>query len=310
LADERQSSEAIFVHGREFLKSISLGLKKFDVYENNTETADLHNLNKYDEMASTYLYDSHTEYSLKHDPSNYRSLDNENHLLSFGSIREYEDNHIVQCGFDKPTADGTILVGSSHGSWARDQSVEQDVARTLGNLLLHPVHLATRIDKGLTLLRKVIRTEMHQGIGNEVCSKLHTESLHPLELFSTMRITSIGESPFQHIYSKVDPTERRDGRDEIPSNLTDTLSNSRGKRRSLLGNLQPDYPVKHCVGSSTAGDTSSSYNLGYTQGCLEFNAEIPGSLNVNYDPSTGDSAMSAWFRCYTIVISFGFRFCT
>jgi hypothetical protein len=193
LADERQSSEAVFVHGKEFLSSISVGLQKFVVYENNTERADLHNLNSYEEMASTFLYDSHTSYSLKHDLSVYRNLDNENHLLSFGSIREYEDNHIVQCGYDNPTAYGTILVGSSHGSWARNQAVEQDVARTLGNLLLHPVHLATRIDKGLTLLRKVIRTEEHQGNGTEVCSKLHTEPIHPLELFSTMRITSIGE---------------------------------------------------------------------------------------------------------------------
>jgi hypothetical protein len=291
LADERLSSEAVFIHGKEFLGSISLGLKKFDVYENKTETADLHHLNKYEEMSSTYLYDSHTEYSLKHDPSNYRNLDNENHMLSFGTIREYEDNHIVQCGYDKSTADGTILVGSSHGSWARDQAVEQDVARTLGNLMLHPVHLATRIDKGLTLLRKVTRTEMHYGIGSEVCSKLYTESIHPLELFSTMRITTIGESPFQHVYSKVDPTQRRYSPGEIAANLTDTSSSSLESRRFLL---QPDF-LPHCVGT---GDSSSSYSLGYTQGCLEFNYALPGSFNSNYDPSTGDSAMSAWFICW------------
>jgi hypothetical protein len=280
----------VFFHGKEFLRSISLGLKKFDVYENNTETADVHNLNRYEDMASTYLYDSHTEYSLKHDPSSYRNLDNENHLLSFGSIREYEDNHIVQCGYDKPTADGTILVGSSHGSWAKDQAVEQDVARTLGNLLLHPVHLATRIDKGLTLLRKVIRIEEHQGIDNEVCSKLHTESLHPLELFSTMRITSIGESPFQHVYSNEDPMQGRDGTENTPSNLTDTLSNSWESRRFLSGILDPDGKVQHCVGSDD--DTSASYNMGWTMGCLEFNANVPGSFSSNYHAYTGDSTMS------------------
>jgi hypothetical protein len=280
----------VFFHGKEFLRSISLGLKKFDVYENNTETADVHNLNRYEDMASTYLYDSHTEYSLKHDPSSYRNLDNENHLLSFGSIREYEDNHIVQCGYDKPTVDGTILVGSSHGSWAKDQAVEQDVARTLGNLLLHPVHLATRIDKGLTLLRKVIRIEEHQGIDNEVCSKLHTESLHPLELFSTMRITSIGESPFQHVYSNEDPMQGRDGTENTPSNLTDTLSNSWESRRFLSGILDPDGKVQHCVGSDD--DTSASYNMGWTMGCLEFNANVFGSFSSNYHAYTGDSTMS------------------
>jgi hypothetical protein len=283
------SSEAIFFHGKEFLRSISLGLQKFDVYENNTETADLHNLNRYEDMASSYLYDSHTEYSLKRDPSSYRNLDNEDHLISFGTIREYEDNHIVQCGYDKPTADGTILVGSFHGSWARDQAVEQDVARTLSNLVLHPVHLATRIDNGLTLLRKVVRVEQHQRIGNEACTKLHTENIHPLELFSTMRVTSIGESPFQHVYSKVDPIQISDVAGKIIPDLTDTESNS-WKRRRFLQQLKPDYPVQTCQGY---GDASSSYIMGYTQGCLEFNAELPGSFNANYNPYTGDSAMSA-----------------
>jgi hypothetical protein len=294
LTDERLSSEAVFFHGKEFLLSIQIGLEKFDVYENNTATADLHNLNRYEDMVSTYLYDSHTSYSLKNDLSSYRNLDDKNHLLSFGSIREYEDNYIVQCGFDKPIIEGTILVGSSHGSWARDQAVEQDVARTLGNLLLHPTHLATRIDKGLTLLRKVIRTEQHQGIGDEVCSKLHTESIHPLELFSTMRIKSIGESPFQHVYSKEDPTQRTDSSERISSNFGDISSNSRQGGRLLSPILRPESPVQACKGSSNdnGDDLSSSYNILPTKCSLGFNAQVPGSFNFNYDTIKGECAFS------------------
>lgn len=293
MTGERLSSEAVFLHGKEFLLSIRVGLKKFDVYENNTATANLYNLNRYEDMVSTYLYDSHTSYSLKHDLSSYRNLDDKNHLLSFGAIREYEDNYIVQCGFDKATTEGTILVGSSHGSWARDQAVEQDVARTLGNLLLHPTHLATRIDKGLTLLRKVIRTEQHQGIGDEICSKLYTEPIHPLELFSTMRIKSIGESPFQHVYSMEDPTQRTDSSERIFPNFANVSSYSRRGGRPLSSILQPDSPVQACKGSSNdnGDDLSSSYNILPTKGCLGFNAQIPGSFNANYDTIKGECAM-------------------
>ena len=252
-----------------FLDSIGKGLSKFDVYENNTATTDLYNLNSYEEMASTYLYDSHTSYSLKYDLSAYHNLDDKSHMMSFGSIRDFGDHHVVQCGFEKNTAAGAILVGSSRGSWAKYNGVELDVARTLSNLQLPPSHLATRIDRGLTLLRKVVRTEEHPGSGNEVCSKLHTVAIHPLELFSKMRTKIIGESPFQHVYSENDPLQEMNQARRTPDiDFTST---------SLL---LPDLPALTC--RNGYNQEVNSYMYLFSKACIEYNAEVPGSFNFNY----------------------------
>ena len=258
-----------------FLNSIGKGLSNFDVYENNTATTDLYNLNSYEEMASTYLYDSHTSYSLKYDLSAYHNLDDKSHMMSFGSIREFDDHHVVQCGFEKNTAAGAILVGSSRGLWAKYNGVEQDVARTLSNLQLPPTHLAARIDRGLTLLRKVVRTEEHPGSGNEVCSKLHTVAIHPLELFSKMRTKTIGESPFQHVYSEDDPLqEMNQARKRTPDIDFTSMS---PLQRELL---EPDLPALTCRNGYDQKVNSYMYYL--SKACIEYNAEVPGSFNFNY----------------------------
>lgn len=153
--------------------------------------------------------------------------------------------------------------------------VEQDVARILSNLQLPPTHLATRIDRGLTLLRKVVRTEEHPGSGNEICSKLHTVAIHPLELFSKMRTKTIGESPFQHVYSEDDPLqEMNQARKRTPDiNFTSTSP----LQRDLL---EPDKPALTCKDGN--GQNVSSYTYYLSKACIEYNAEIPGSFNFNY----------------------------
>jgi hypothetical protein len=71
---ERNSKEAVFTHGKELLEAISMGLSDFEVFENRTRTAEMVNLNDYEEMSKTFLYDSHTSYSLLSDPSMYLNL--------------------------------------------------------------------------------------------------------------------------------------------------------------------------------------------------------------------------------------------
>lgn len=208
------SEEAVFTHGKEFLVALNRGLQQFDVYENNTDSRstskDFQAILDSDEKATTYWFNSHTSYSLKYDHSSYQNLDDDKHLMSFGSIEQYENDHIVHCDHENPTQVGAILIGSSHGSWAKVNEVEQDVARSLKNLLLHPSHLAARVDKGLTLLRQVVSTESYDVIGHKVCSKLHTVSIHPLELFNTMRMKSIADSPYQHVYGVSNPPHDAD----------------------------------------------------------------------------------------------------
>jgi hypothetical protein len=145
--------------------------------------------------------------------------------------------------------------------------VEQDVARTLSNLQLPPTHLAARIDRDLTLLRKVGRTEEHPGSGNEVCSKLHTVAIHPLELFPKMRTKTIGESPFQIVYSEDDPLqEMNQARTRTPD--IDFTSTSPLQRELL----EPDLPASTCRDGYCQKANSYMYD----------DAEVPGSFNFNY----------------------------
>ena len=279
---ELSSRDAIFTHGKELLDAINHGHQQFDVYENKSaityDAKDFFELRNSGGKIGTYSYDSHTSYTLKYEVSSYHNLDDDERLMSFGSIRQFEDNHIVHCNHENPTLVGAILVGSSHGPWAKKNDVEHNVAHALSNLLLHPSHLAVRVDKGLTLLRQVVGTESFETTGNEVCTKLHTESIHPLELFKTMRIESIADSPFQHMYSGGNPG---------PS--TGASAPTKQTRKAMSEIVKPDGPLQSCGTDEARLGQDYSYALGYGTGCFEYSADLPGSFNFNFNTLTGDN---------------------
>lgn len=228
--------------------------------------------NGYDGMKKSILYNSLTSYSLHSDSSVYVNFDDLEHISSFGSVHELGDAHVIQCGKEQSIPDGTFLVGSAIGPWAMNSAVEQAVQRSLAHL--SPSHLATRIEKGLTVLRKVVRQEeittSHRG-SPEVCSKLHTENVHPLELFSKMKIESASSNPFHYKYDAM---------------ISDSMH---------LSSLQlvPDFPWS-CDPSASGsfvphGSSSPSYSfsIGRTKGCA-LNSIDDGSYNFNYDPYSGD----------------------
>jgi hypothetical protein len=110
LEGERKSEEAVFTHGKEFLNAITSGMHSFEVFENKSRNAGLLKLNDYDEMMKTFLYDTHTSYTLATDPTNYVNLDNHKHLRSFGSIIDFSSHHITQCGHERPISEVYIFV--------------------------------------------------------------------------------------------------------------------------------------------------------------------------------------------------------
>jgi hypothetical protein len=75
---------------------------------------------------------------------------------------------------------------------------------------LHRSHFIERNDKGLILLRKIVKSEVIEDEEMKGCTKLHTEDIHPLQLFESMRIESIGESPFQHTSKERSPEDNID----------------------------------------------------------------------------------------------------
>ena len=248
------------------------------MYENRTRTTDLTNLNDYAAMAKTFLYDSRSSYSLKSDPSNYINLDDMKHMASFGSIHELTDSHIVQCGHKKDIPIGSFLVGSSRGPWSREFGIGEELKRSLAHL--SQSHLEVRKDKGLLIIRKVVRTENYRT--NELnyfesCSKLHTENIHPLELFSKMEIQTIAESPFKITYNQ---------RKETDSKSQSPPSSSHHLRKELSKILYPDLPIKQCEGDYSGESYSYKHSFFSGLGCAEYSADS-SAFNFNYDTKTG-----------------------
>ena len=119
----------------------------------------------------------------------------------------------------------------------------------------------------------------------EICSKLHTESVHPIELFSKMKIETITESPFHHTYRNQDIK-------------TDKASSSspQYRRKDLSTVVLPDSPIVTCSTTDYGylfygggNHYSYAYELGATVGCAEYSADI-ANYNFNYNPSTGTYA--------------------
>ena len=249
----------------------------FEVFENKTRNPEMINLNDYDQMSQSFLYDNHVSYSLLSDLSGYVNLDNEMHSASFGSIHELAESHIIQCGHEQTTSDGTFLVGSSRGSWISSSAIEDALTRSMSHL--SPSHLKAKKDKGLMILRRVVRSEDFRNDQGDIvknCSKLHTETVHPLELFSKMKMVSISESPFQHTYMR-----RNVSQEEKPSQRS---------RKELSKVIYPDAPIVTCDanrrGTPISGEGDSySYAFSLTKGCAEYSEDYT-AFNFNYNPST------------------------
>ena len=274
---ERNSDEALFTHGREFLNALSSGLTHFEIFENKTKNPEMTNLNDLNDMRTSFLYDSHVSYTLLSDPSGYVNLDNQKHLASFGLIHELAESHITHCGHEQTLSHGTFLVGSARGSWMRDLATEHAMAKLMAHL--SPSHLKERKDKGLTILRRVVRTEEIEVIRSditEICSKLFTESVHPMELFSQMKLETISKSPFQYAQMRKNESLEK----ENPQRSRNGMSNMQ---------LQPDSPIITCDPNNYYfGGKGGGYSVGYslTEGCAEYYSDFT-AYSFNYDLKTG-----------------------
>lgn len=226
-AAEEASPMASFRHGEKLLNAIKLGKSTFETREiiNDAYTWNLTN-NDYKEMIQKALYETRTLYTL--DPphvSRYVNLDSidEEHVKK--SILEFSDEHIVHCNWDVPedASGGAFIVGSSQGLWSAIPHVNRVLEKSLS--LLHPDHAETKRSEGLLAVRRV--TNMRRHSNHSYCVHLQTENILPHELFSKMRIESIGESPFQHT------------REKKEKSVADGASDHTMKQRELFSNILP-----------------------------------------------------------------------
>ena len=133
------------------------------------------------------------------------------------------------------------------------------------------------------------------------CTNIHTEPIHPIELFEKFRVESLGERPYNHNYGKYEVVTDQDKKKEsVP------------KRELFSKNAKPDSPILACSAQSwapfTAGGIKSNYGVlipsTYTPpvlpstddqtsflaelsvldgGCIEYSKDFSGSFNFNYD---------------------------
>eukprot|EP01036_Dinobryon_divergens_P022703 gene22703-30985_t len=184
---------------------------------------------------------------------------------------------------------GSFLLGTKAGFWYLEAK-EHSSAWTQ--------HVHNETDSELALLRRVTyvsKSSIIEHLYGRSCYKVHTETIHPLELFLSMRTSTEGDIPYQTAYfpkgSK--PPTKTVSSDLNPSNNTMSVAE---KRKLFTTIVTPTAPLVACDDPSWGsgywiyGGSSSEaymYELGLTLGCAEYSNDVPGSFNFNYDYSTG-----------------------
>ena len=251
--EKLRSVPSSFTHVRELLGALTSGQSSFDVTEkmHNSPANLAEYLDLPDEKRSNY--DTKTSYVLAADINQHHILDH----VSVDKIQELTATGLKHCGESGSIAVDSLLVGGSTGAWYRNKDLQSRLL-TVGLL---PAHESK---ESLTLVRRVLSVS---ALDSQNCRELTTESLSALELFDTVKITSLGGNPFSTNYFF------DEGRD-----LQMTMG---------YGNIKVDAPVQSCsipkysTGSWTIGK-GKNYALGLTNGCAEFNTMSPG-FNFNYD---------------------------
>jgi hypothetical protein len=309
---ERESTTAVFGHGRQLLQAIALGRRKFEVLENTTRSPELADLNDYEEISRTFIYDTRSDYTLLNEPASYVNLDDPKNIHTFGEILDLSSTHVTHCNGEASPPTGTFLLGTAQGAWMKGLSVSTRAALDATLSHLAAGHMQARRDSGLVLIRRVIRSEpttlegVKEGQSVGGCSKLHTEEVHPVELFSEFRIKAAAEHPFQQTYFS-----EPEGDNDPNFNPPDAPA------RRKAYNMQPDDPLPICTSSNLGGGfllkgsgNHYGYALGIYLGCAAYEYEAPGSFNYNYDYRTGsavtsDYSLGTGVTCHNCYAFFG-----
>lgn len=253
-----------FTHSGELLAAVRSNLREFTVKE-KIHSDSVRNLDDYLKSGQDN-YDTTTVYMLADEHQNHIVLDDT-------PLHELTASTLTHCNNKIDLQVGHVLLGSSTGSWYT--STVQKQAHSLGLLPSH------ESKPTLALARRVTSIASSASPSKKMCYTITTESLTPLELFETIKITSLGSHPFSTTFSE-ERTEQREHR-ELQSTLT-----------MGYGNVKVDPPLVSCTntkyqsGVYTLGK-GPTYALGLTSGCAEFNTKTNG-FNCNYD-STSHTAV-------------------
>ena len=296
LHEEKNSPAPKFVHAQPLIASLRRGEETFEVVEHNVDV-DEWDSNDNDDKGRA-LFETTTSYNLKASPDNYLNLDDINDEDAPLHIRGLSADHILHCGRALESGllwrSGSIVLGTERGAWSRIPHVSRHLDETFSSL--HTNHAAGRRKHGFLVLRRI--TEVH-ATDDADCTKIHTEPVHPIELFEKFRVESLGLRPYNHNYGNYEvATDQNQEQATVP------------ERKLFSTYAKPDSPIMKCTDQSFAPFTSGTITGNYgllipstpaatddqltfaaeisvnNGGCIEYSKEFSGGFNFNYNPST------------------------
>jgi len=251
-------------HSSDLFFAVHAGKTEYSVVDSVKDTHEW-DFSSYDDLKNRALYETKTDYKLL---DRVVSLDAQHAQ----AVQDISPEHFQHCVEEQSHTlqEGDFVIGSSHGAWFKSKSVQSRLA-SAGLLAAHKDDASKH---SIALVRRVVSTEL----AADGCRKVITESLHPLEIFESMKIESSGVRPFHDVSVPLaTPTEERER--ELQNNV-----------------VNPDAPLVTCpkyaftagkqFTKGTAGGVS--YNLGTQGGCLQYNYNI-GSITMNYNWNTRGS---------------------
>ena len=225
------------------------------------------------------------------------SLDMHEHSRA---IRDIDDATITHCHahHEAPPRVGDVFAASVHGNAVHSDAVKfGTVARHMHTS--HTVRKNAAAASGFLMLRKVTAVDVSEPSAGGFtsasahptttnCFVYHTEDLHPLEIFEGFTLDSKLSHPFSVTYMTLPSESDAMLGEHFVSDLqfntlyTAPVSCSNITKWSPTNYFGYDY--------NTLGDPAegSSFYLiyGYTFACMDYQAEIPGSFNMNYNYNT------------------------
>ena len=295
LHEEKHSLTPKFVHAQPLIAALRRGEEKFDVVERNVDVDEWDSDD--DEDKGRAIFETTTSYHLNSSPDNYLNLDDIKDEDASSHIRGLSEDHILHCGRALESGlrwqSGSIVLGTERGAWSRIPHVSRHLDETFSSLPIN--HAVVRRKEGFLVLRRI--TEVH-ATDDADCTKIHTEPVHPIELFEKFRVESLGLRPYNHNYGKYEVVA-----DQNQEQVTTP------ERELFSKYAKPDSPVVKCTDTSFAPFTDGYFgNYGVVipstpaatddktsfaaeispqnGGCIEYSKDFDGGFNFNYDPTT------------------------
>lgn len=276
-----------------------------------------------DELSKFYHYDVESVFNL-HSDVKYFSLDQAHHAASVKEISKRKLVHCVnpQAQDPVPAATGVpevgdIFMATSHGDEVHSSGSTTNVHRNLVDFMNSP-HV--RQNKGFLMLRRVVQVVDRNNARNtrilegkdasivngedDICRTIHTEDIHPFDLFHNFKINTSLDRKTQEIYYP--STEKRAPRedaelDQYVISVDSPLHACTDPYFSTAGTLYTAFNDE-IAGTAGYGTLKYLYCTGLvptivggcrpTELCTVYTLTAPGSFNYNYNPNTRAAVQS------------------